>query len=467
MDHVSATARIEESGFCSAHRWIQSYEQELQSSGTATEDLRIVISDPVGHCKAVTCRISSDPVSDESAATFRRVERTVKTLLWLHGGCEIWLQDRADLLKLLQHCYGSQGSRAFDVRFLAGQVYHQPLRFHLGAPSMPPQKPCFPTGVREKLEGCRIGYDLGGSDRKCAALIDGKVVYSEEIPWDPYHQPNPEYHISGVQDCLRRAAAHLPRVDAIGGSSAGVMIDHVPQVASLFRGLSEHQMETELRPFFRNLSDEWGGIPVTLLNDGDIAALAGAQWLGVNGVLGIAMGTSLAAGYVDPQGQVGGQLNELAFCPVDWRTDAAVDEWSGDVGCGVQYFSQQAVLRLARELGIGLPAGVDAAEGLRTVQDLASKGDMAALHIFEQIGTYLGETLVYWRQYYTFEHLVLMGRVVSGAAGACIVRRAQQVLDEILDPADPPLTIHVPDETFRRHGQAIVAASVPYLKTSN
>ena len=93
------------------------------------------------------------------------------------------------------------------------------------------------------LDGCRIGFDLGGSDRKCAAVIDGKVVFSEEIAWDPYFQSDPQYHFDGIQDTLQRAAAHLPRVDAIGGSAAGVYVNNEVRAASLFRGVSPEDFE--------------------------------------------------------------------------------------------------------------------------------------------------------------------------------------------------------------------------------
>ena len=89
------------------------------------------------------------------------------------------------------------------------------------------------------LEGCRIGFDLGGSDRKVAAVIDGRVVFSEETVWDPYHKPDPQYHIDGIMDSLAKAAAHLPRVDAIGGSAAGVYVNNRVKAGSLFRGVPQ------------------------------------------------------------------------------------------------------------------------------------------------------------------------------------------------------------------------------------
>src|SRR4249919_553544 len=57
------------------------------------------------------------------------------------------------------------------------------------------------------LEGCRIGFDLGASDRKASAVIDGEAIYSEEVPWDPRNASDPEYHYAGVMDSIRRAAA--------------------------------------------------------------------------------------------------------------------------------------------------------------------------------------------------------------------------------------------------------------------
>ena len=65
-----------------------------------------------------------------------------------------------------------------------------------------------------------------------------------------------------------------------------------------------------------------------------------------NAILGIALGTSTAAGYVTPDGNITSWLDELAFVPIDYNPDAPVDEWSGDYGVGSQYFSQQAVGRL-------------------------------------------------------------------------------------------------------------------------
>ena len=134
-------------------------------------------------------------------------------------------------------------------------------------------------------------------------------------------------------------------IDAIGGSSAGIYIDNRPMVASLFRSIPKERYG-EVKNLFARLQNEMG-VPLEVINDGDVTALAGSMSLEDNGILGIAMGSSEAAGYVDLDGHIVGWLNELAFAPIDYSPEAPVEEWSGDIGCGASYFSQQCVFRLA------------------------------------------------------------------------------------------------------------------------
>ncbi|MEI7836788.1 MAG: heme-binding protein, partial [Planctomycetota bacterium] len=149
---------------------------------------------------------------------------------------------------------------------------------------------------------------------------------------------------------LKEAASHVPRVDAIGGSTAGVVVGNQIRVSSLFRSIPPERY-AEARSLFHRLRDEWK-VPVEVANDGDVTALAGAMSLEAKAILGVAMGSSEAAGYFDRRGQLTGRLTELAFAPVDFNPSAARDEWSGDIGVGAMYFSQQAVNRLAAAAGI-------------------------------------------------------------------------------------------------------------------
>src|SRR5438046_7780915 len=111
--------------------------------------------------------------------------------------------------------------------------------------------------------------------------------------------------------------------------------------------------------------------------------------LGENGVLGSALGSSQAAGYVNRDGNITAWLNELAFAPIDYNPAAPVDEWSGDYGCGVQYFSQQCVARLLQPAGLEMDDSLSAAEKLKAVQQLMDRDDERARKIYQTIGTYL------------------------------------------------------------------------------
>jgi predicted NBD/HSP70 family sugar kinase len=392
---------------------------------------------------------------------FRYVERIVKLLLWMKGGSGIVIGGHPELARAVSGLYMPGGSRSFDCDIVGKRIFLEPMSVtscDLG--SVPAEKiAAIPLGGH--LEGCRIGFDLGGSDRKCAATVDGEVVHSEEVEWNPYFESDPQYHFDGIMDSLERAAAHLPRVDAIGGSAAGVYVDNEPRVASLFRGISEEDFRRVIRPIFKNIRQDMKDVPFEVVNDGEVTALAAALEFDISSILGIAMGTSLAAGYCDGGGRITGQLNELAFVPVDYRDGAPMDEWSGDVGCGVQYFSQQAVARLAPAAGLQHPDHIPFSERLVDVQRLMERGDERARSIYESIGVYLGYSVAWFARWYEIENLLILGRVTSGAGGEVIVASALEVVkDEFPELADR-VRMKTPDEKFKRHGQAIAAASLP------
>jgi predicted NBD/HSP70 family sugar kinase len=316
------------------------------------------------------------------------------------------------------------------------------------------------VAVGGDLRGCRIGFDLGASDRKAAAVIDGEVVFSEEVAWDPSHQADPGWHYAQIDDSLRRAAAHLPRVDAIGGSAAGVYVANEARSASLFRSVPADQFQ-RVRSLFHDLQAAWGGIPLEVRNDGDVTALAGAMVAGVGGLLGIAMGSSEAAGYVTRDRGLTPWLNELAFTPIDYSPDAPVDEWSGDRGCGVRYFSQQALPRLLPAAGIVVDEAMPLPERLVALQDLMASGDERAVRVYETIGTHFGYALLEYADFYDFEHVLLLGRVVTGPGGEIIGARAAEVL--AVEGIARPVKFHAVSERDKRHGQAVAAASLPRI----
>lgn len=389
------------------------------------------------------------------------LERYVKFLLWGFGGWRIWVKGPAGLAEGLAAHYRETEVGRFDSEIIGERIYDHPIT--VVATDVLPEARSKTAPLGRHLEGCRIGFDLGGSDRKVAAVRDGEVVFSEEVVWDPYFQKDPAYHREGILDSLRRAASHLPRVDAIGGSAAGVYVNNRVKVASLFRGVSREDFEGKVKDLFLDLRQELGGIPFEVVNDGEVTALAASMSLKVNSVLGVSMGTSTAAGLVTADGSITTWLNELAFAPVDYRVGGPRDEWSGDLGCGVQYFSQQAVGRLIPAAGIEVDGALPLPEKLKEVQKRMAGGDPRARRIYETIGTSLGYAVAHWADFYSMEHLLILGRVTSGAGGDVILEEARRVLDLEFPALSARLRFHMPDEKEKRHGQAIAAASLPRI----
>ena len=391
---------------------------------------------------------------------FRHLERLVKFLLWQRGGWRIHLCGAESYVARLQDYYRTNVFGKFDDDVIG--VKNNGRAIEVIACEALPTENIQSRPIGRNLDGCRIGFDLGGSDRKAAAVIDGEVKFSEEIVWDPYFQEDPDYHYAGIMDSLKRAAEHLPRVDAIGGSAAGCYSHNRVTWASLFRGVGPEDFEEKVRGMFLRIADEWNA-PLEVINDGEVTALAGSMAIGQNGVLGIAMGTSQGGGYIDMDGNLTTWLSELAFAPIDLHPEAPADEWSGDLGCGAQYFSQQAVGRLLPASGIEFDARLGLPEQLKIVQRLMEAGDARALKIYDAIGIYLGYSLAHYAEFYDFEYVLLLGRVTSGLGGEHIIERSKEVMAAEFPELAERIKFHIPDEMEKRHGQAIAAASLPKL----
>jgi predicted NBD/HSP70 family sugar kinase len=399
-----------------------------------------------------------------AAANFRYVERLVKFLLWQRGGYRVYIGGPVSIGEFIRDYYSPQGRGAFDYHFMGEQVYEQDFTVVPCDPSDVP--PAFEIGqaLGRHLDGCRIGFDLGASDRKVSAVVDGQVVYSEEVVWEPRKHSDPDYHYREILAALKAAAARMPRVDAIGGSSAGIFIGNRPMVASLFRGIPKERFH-EIHNLFQRMRDELG-VPLEVINDGDVTALAGSMSLEDTGVLGIAMGSSEAAGYVDLNGRILGWLSELAFAPIDYNPQAPVDEWSGDAGVGSQYFSQQCVFRLAPRAGLQIPAGLTDADQLKFIQEKLEAGHEGAVKIWQSMGIYFGYGLAHYADFYEARHVLLLGRCTSGRGGSLILEGANAVLQAEFPELDARLHIQLPDEKSRRVGQSIAAASLPEIKSN-
>jgi len=386
------------------------------------------------------------------------IERNVKFLLWAKGGYEVTVCGNERIYEHIKACYSENGARKFDFKTM-GDVYEAPFTVKHATYEEKPEEQDSAQPCGGNFDGCRIGFDAGGSDRKVSAVIDGEVVYSEEVVWFPKTKSDPDYHFNGIVEAFRTAASKMPRVDAIGISSAGIYVDNRTMLASLFLKVSPEDFDKKVKDIYIRAGKEIGDVPLLVANDGDVTALAGAMELNDNAVLGIAMGTSEAGGYVDADGNITGWLNELAFTPIDANPEAMEDEWSGDIGCGVKYFSQDGVIKLAPRAGIILDESLSPAEKLKVVQKEVENGNEKALDIYRSLGTCLGHTLPLYAKTYTIRHLLLLGRVTSGKGGEAFIEACRKVLTE--EYPELKINLALPDENSRRVGQSVAAAGLP------
>ena len=396
-------------------------------------------------------------------ADYRYVERYVKFLLWSTGGFRVSICGCSELAQRLKKAYTPEGERHFDFTFV-NQLYERDLEIL----DLPLEECPAANEVAEPMgghmDGCRIGFDAGGSDRKVSAVIDGECVYSEEVVWFPKLQEDPDYHFGHIVEAFKTAASKMPRVDAIGVSSAGTFIGNAPMVASLFIKVPRSNWDKVKTIYDRAAAEIDPNVPILVANDGDVSALAGAMGLGKGNLMGIAMGTSEAVGYVDEDKNVLGWINELAFAPVDLQAGAMQDEWSTDYGVGCKYFSQDAVIKLCPAAGIELPEELSLAEKLKFVQKLMEADDPRAQAIFETIGAYFAYTMVLYSQFYDLDYMMLMGRVMSGKGGDTILKVCNDILAEEYPALAAKCKVTLPDEKMRRVGQAVAAASLPKIQ---
>lgn len=448
-------------GFRPAVLGNRAFRSAVDASGRAVP-LRIALERGDGAVLVHETEVFS-PESDLAEANLSYAARLVKMLLWQLGGARITVGGPREIGELIRKQYASGGDRAFDAQLME-DVYGQKFSVIVtDAESVPSTREPGHRPRGRHLNGCRIGFDAGASDHKVAAVVDGEVVFSDEVPWQPSQQSDPEYHYKAIGGALRKAAQHMERVDAIGVSAAGVYIDNRVRVASLFRAVPRDVFKEKVCDIYLRFQKEWGGVPTDVANDGEVAALAGSMNLDDTRVLGIALGSSEAGGYVTAEGNITSWLNELAFPAVDFNPDAPADEWSGDRGCGGEYFSQKAAIRLAEKAGIELDEKQSPAEQLVAIQTLHRKGDDRARKIFATIGCYMGYGIAHYADFYDLKHVMLMGRVVSGQGGEVILEEAKRVLAEEFPELVEAISTHLPSESSRRVGQAVAAASLPWV----
>jgi len=438
-----------DSGFIPMHKFNEAFLK------TATKPFSIAIERNDKQFYVKSTFVHGDDVHAEADLYY--LDRLVKFELWQKGGFRIYVKGDDSLCSKLQSTYAPGGARAFDAEFF-GSIYQND--FEVVKCEKLPETYEIKKSVGGYFDGCRIGVDFGGSDYKVAAVIDGEAVYNNETVWNPKINSDPDYHLTNITNAMKEAAEHLPRVDAIGVSSAGLIGNNHVLFAQLYGQVPRELFNERIRDIYSQAAGKIGkNIPLEVANDGDVAALAGAIGMNRKNILGLALGTSFIGGFVDKDGHLSNWISELAFAPVDASPNAAMDVWTRDIGVGVQYFCQEAVIKLAPAAGIPLDAYDTPAKKLKAVQSLLDEEHEGAAAIFRSIGCYLGHTTPFYYNIYKAESFLLLGRVVSGKGGDIILETANKVLHD--EYPDLSVEILLPDEKTRRLGQSVAAASLP------
>lgn len=390
------------------------------------------------------------------------VERLIKTLLWSAGGFKVHISGDKEVYEYIKSIYTRDGLRAFDVDFWETTYENKFEVIWHESESMPVAKNN-PVIIGRHSDGCRIGFDAGGSDMKIACVVDGETVWAEEIVWNPKINSDVDYHYNEIKNAMLKAASHMERVDAVGISTAGVLVKNRAMVSSLFMAVDKSKDGDRAKNIYIDVCKDLN-YKMAVANDGDVAALACSMARDLNGVLGIAMGTSEAGGYIDQHGHISGYMTELAFAPVDYNVSASKDPWSGDFGVGAEYFSQDAVIRLAPKAGITLDESLTPAEKLKAIQELLEAGHSGAEQVFETIGTYFGYAVVNYADIYDISNVQIAGRVTSGRGGEIILEKANEVLKTEFPELFDKIKLFLPGEMERRVGQAVAAAGLAELE---
>jgi len=136
------------------------------------------------------------------------------------------------------------------------------------------------------------------------AVKDGEVLGSAETEWDVTN-PDPQYHYDVIVKAMKETAAKLPgEVVAIGGSATGaVSADSEATWCDCFPNVPPDVYKEKVVPIFNNIAkNEFKGVPMKVINDGEVTAVAGGQMIGEGCLFGISLGSSEGSGYVYEDG---------------------------------------------------------------------------------------------------------------------------------------------------------------------
>jgi len=338
-----------------------------------------------------------------------------------------------------------------------------------------------PQVCGKDASGCRLAFDLGKSDIKTVAVKDGEVVYSKETEWD-VTDPNPEYHYKAIVAALMLAKAALPRVDCVGGSATGTISgDNEATWCDIFPNVPPDVYKEKVVDIFKRIAKEVAGdVPLKVINDGEVTALAAVQKIGKGNIMGISMGSSEGGGYANADGNLMGWINELCYIRLDLNPEAPTDPWTKGAHTGIShlYLGQRGATKLAHKAGVEVPENYiyphpdmctikheDHAQCLKLIQKAMGdpNKEQQVKALYETCGVYLGYAIAQYQEFYKIDHVMILGRVSKGKGGDIMLNKANEVLQTEF-PQYADVAFHTADDHFKAVGQCIAAAALPELK---
>ena len=260
-----------------------------------------------------------------------------------------------------------------------------------------------------------IGIDIGGQTTKCG-IVDarGAVLAQTVIRSDNYKDVNP--YIAELAEALNHLIAEIKAEDRIRGIGVGA-----PN-GNYYTGTIENAVNLvwggiNSIPFAKLLSEQMNGIPVSLTNDANAAAVGEMTYgaaRGMKNFIMITLGTGVGSGIVIDGNVVYGHdgfAGELGHTTAVRHNGRQCN--CGKTGCLEAYCSAIGVARTAREW----LEMTDEPSELRSLDKITSKdvyeaakdGDKLALRIFEFTGRILGEKFADFIEFSAPEAIVLFG----------------------------------------------------------
>jgi predicted NBD/HSP70 family sugar kinase len=404
----------------------------------------------------------------------------IQEAIYQRGVSSLLLSGPRKICEAVKSAYSPGGAYEFELNFIpvacgfAGKAFEVKI---VPAEELPSAKET-PIPCGKEANGCRLAYDLGKSDIKTVAVKDNEILYSKETEWDVTN-PDPQYHFDSVLAALKLAKETLPQVDSVGGSTTGtVSVDCKAIWCDLFPNVPQDVFEAKVVDFHKRLAKEVAGdVPMKVINDGEVTALAAVQKIKAGNVLGISMGSTEGAGYANADGHLLGWMNEFGFYKLDLNPEAPIDPWTEGhhTGCSHLYLGQRAASKLAHKV-IEVPENMVYphddmlgmyhalhANCLKLVQKAMAdpKQESTVRLLYETMGVYLGYALAQYSEFYKIDHVMVLGRVSKGKGGDVMFEKAREVMNT--EFPELKIELHSADDHFKAVGQCIAAAALPIL----